>query len=113
MEQYIAAISWVQRHVFPKIAFVTASRGVADARRPVLLDATGYIDASMLEAADILAKLITVDGPGSGIEPDWHTHQNGVSSGQSKSIAVGYSLVLAGAVTIDGALTVDGTLALI
>lgn len=113
MDQYVAAVSWVQRHVFPKIAYVWASRGTADARRPVLLDATGHIDASMLDAADILAKLVTVDGPGSGIEPDWHTHQNGVSSGQSKTVAAGYSLVLAGQVTVAGTLTVNGTLALI
>lgn len=70
MEAYDRAVSWVKRHVFVRSDHITASGGAVDAGRPVLADANGQIDATLLAAATLLAKLLTVDGAGSGLDAD-------------------------------------------
>lgn len=64
------AIAWVKRHVFLRSDHVVASAGASDKGRPVLTDSNGQIDATLLAAATLLAKLLTVDGAGSGLDAD-------------------------------------------
>lgn len=70
MDTINRAITWVKRHVFLRSEHVAESAGAADKGRPILTDSNGQIDATLLAAATLLAKLLTVDGAGSGLDAD-------------------------------------------
>lgn len=44
---------WVQENFFHRRQYVRSSAGAADAGRPVVLDATGKLDASLIDSADL------------------------------------------------------------
>lgn len=95
------AISWVKRHVFMRTDHVAESAGAADKGRPILTDSNGQIDATLLAAATLLAKLLTVDGAGSGLDAD----KLDGSEGSAYQLASGYTAadVLTKLLTVDGA----------
>lgn len=70
MEAYERAVAWVRRHVFLRADHISASAGATDKGRPIVTDTSGKIDASLLDTADVLTKLLTVDGAGSGVDAD-------------------------------------------
>lgn len=53
MDAVNRAIAWVRRHVFLRSEHVVASAGAADRGRPILTDANGQIDATLLAAAAV------------------------------------------------------------
>jgi len=74
-----------------------------------LSEAAGYVKSSTYTAADVLSKLLTVDGSGSGLNAD---QLDGQDSGYFTDIPsrLGYMPLNQAGGTISGNLTVDGTL---